>query len=873
MKKFILTIFAVILLAATFSQATLANSDISPINILFEHTTTYQPSRGVTYYQSRMMTAHGMLDVHVLRVDLHDPYIYVAPVTSGAELGLRETTTNLLYNAGAIGGINADFFGMAGAYSVHFGPMAQDGQLLAASTYANYHSNQFATFFLDNHNFPFFRYVRTSIRFANNGRENISINAYNNIGSNLDWPVAVSRTAMYDTESLNRRFEGLTKIVVENHAVRHISQPGETVTVPENGFVVILPERMAYRRRYFNVGEQAMMWITNNMHINYLGIQAAIGGGGLILQNGQFMYNRGVAPATRHPRSAVGTSRCGRYLILMTVDGRSHSVGATHAEMAYLLTRFGAHNAMHFDGGGSTTLVTSDRAGNLSVANTPADGGQRRVVNALGVFDGAEAGELYRLVLEANIPRAIVGMPLYANVFGEDELWTRVAVSTAGVTLYVEDETGGTWYGRRFTPTRAGAHVLKAAYGELSATLTIYAYNIAEIVPITNAISIFEGGQATLQFSGVATCGTSLPVPSVAALSVTPAHLGRFENGVFVATSGGAGFITARIGNISAYIPVSVGGFPIPVNMFAGQVGQLSVPASNITNVSVRNFEQNRRAISMNYTFEISTATQAAYVTFYPPLALPAIGNRQPVGLRLYVNGDGSGHWLRGRVQDGEGNTHLIDFARSADFIGWESVIAPLPNAPGPFTIDQIYMVTLNSYERTSHSVMFYRLEAMFAPVNEVQLPQRTTFTDPLRAVGTPAGTVHEFAVPTEAEYSVGRSGNFAVARLSVRDGRIVRNQWGQFLQDIRTLDMPYVVVLMDANPLNFRQRMEFELFHLAMQELRAEGRMVFVVSATGQETTLTMRDGVRYINLAEVDEYEEAIIRFWINGSEIRWG
>lgn len=93
----------------------------------------------------------------------------------------------------------------------------------------------------------------------------------------------------------------------------------------------------------------------------------------------------------RHPRSAVGVSRNGRYLILMTVDGRQpgYSEGATTAETAEWMRKLGAHNALNLDGGGSTTLVIQGPDGRPVTLNRPSGppvGMQRRVANHLGVL-------------------------------------------------------------------------------------------------------------------------------------------------------------------------------------------------------------------------------------------------------------------------------------------------------------------------------------------------------------------------------------------------------------------------------------------------------------------------------------------------------
>lgn len=100
--------------------------------------------------------------------------------------------------------------------------------------------------------------------------------------------------------------------------------------------------------------------------------------------------NRG-GMADLHPRTAVGISRDGRYLFLMTADGRQfgYSEGLTTAETAEWMRRLGAYNALNLDGGGSTTLVMQGAGGKPEVLNRPSGppaGIERRVANHLCVF-------------------------------------------------------------------------------------------------------------------------------------------------------------------------------------------------------------------------------------------------------------------------------------------------------------------------------------------------------------------------------------------------------------------------------------------------------------------------------------------------------
>ena len=84
----------------------------------------------------------------------------------------------------------------------------------------------------------------------------------------------------------------------------------------------------------------------------------------------------------RHPRTSVGFSRDSSTLFMLAVDGRSESSGGmTLAELADMMHRVGAWQAMNFDGGGSTTMVVDG-----VLVNKPSDQtGERAVGNALMV--------------------------------------------------------------------------------------------------------------------------------------------------------------------------------------------------------------------------------------------------------------------------------------------------------------------------------------------------------------------------------------------------------------------------------------------------------------------------------------------------------
>ncbi len=118
-------------------------------------------------------------------------------------------------------------------------------------------------------------------------------------------------------------------------------------------------------------------------------VPQAVGGGPRLLTDGQVTidwaaegFDAGFA-ADPNPRTAVGVTRDGHHLLLVTVDGRQGiSRGVSLAEMALILKRYGAWDAINLDGGGSTEMAV----GGLTVSSPGGEGAERPVADMLLVY-------------------------------------------------------------------------------------------------------------------------------------------------------------------------------------------------------------------------------------------------------------------------------------------------------------------------------------------------------------------------------------------------------------------------------------------------------------------------------------------------------
>ena len=598
-------------------------------------------------------------------------------------------------------------------------------------------------------------------------------------------------------------------------------------------------------------------------------------------------------------------SQDGQRVILAVVDGRGASIGATHAEMAQIMRNLGAYHAMHFDGGGSSTLVADTHfSDGLTLRNRPSEGTQRDVVNGLGVFHTATIGQTTGLLMEASADSVFLGGSVQVEVRGIDanqrvtELRPQYLTFTASAY--------GRWEGNSFHPAAHGHIRLYATYGEISTYVTVSTLNLAQIVPTPAEIRTSAGGTTNITLRGIATNGASAPLRN-AAFEVYPANLGTVTNGVFTAASGGAnaGFIRVISDGIRAYIPVTMGtvtewvtGFDsrdIPLR-WSGSVA--SVSGSVAYDSSVNN--PGNYALRLNYRFGVSESTQAAYLHFEEPVNLGS----NLYAFEIAVHGHGRGGWVRGIIRDAAGETHIVDVVPNVDFNGWRSHTVRIPaDATQPIRLEQLYIVNLTNDDASERSLFFDDLRAVRATVHgDVSIPVGNRFQNPFEAtLGTyrPAGQVdltfvgdttiydedarpdNYVALQTNAlsrfvqnrnaaffigpadivdvsgsrvggTYSFREYGNYAIIEMSARNGtpsNTLAGNWA-FFNAARNSQANTIIILLDRAPRNFSVTAEYELFHAALTTLSESGKNVFVVSASGLDTTNVLIDGVNYINL-----------------------
>jgi hypothetical protein len=264
----------------------------------------------------------------------------------------------------------------------------------------------------------------------------------------------------------------------------------------------------------------------------------------------------------------------------------------------------------------------------------------------------------------------------------------------------------------------------------------------------------------------------------------------------------------------------------------------------------------------------------------------------EPMALRMKVLGDGSGNWLRGRVTDAAGKQFAVDFSLEVNFTNWQTVTAMLPpEAVGPLMLDRIYMAALADESETEYSIHFKNLEALYPPPEIVTAPQGQRYTDPMRAdlsdITKLNSDARVYDAPLSVEgYEAQKTDDITVIKLTAKDGGLYAadaGQWAKFPKDMMNLQTQFALILLDVSPKNFNRPQEAELLHKVLAEQRVFGQRVFVVSPMAEaskdaeagdvpKAVCTIRDGVRYIELAKPGDGSAAKIRLCVEGKEIRY-
>jgi len=717
-------------------------------------------SSGVTKKNIKIFTSEGWIDANVITIDLENKNTALELLRPNNTLSNRDTLYEMVEskhaavyekdpNSKVISAINGDFFNSNKSSSI--GPTI-DGGVLFSSKYNDDSFNSFEL--LKNGTAALNQFVNPTITFKNLSRRPSPINVDYINKPFLFGDAAICLTPEFSEKTLG--YDGknnIFEIVIDNDIIIDLRYNKKATTIPKNGYVVC-----AYNQKMYDIGmnfvrgDSVELIIDDSLNKN---IDLSIGGGSILLQNGEIPNKFSLPVPGKHPRTALGIDKSGSTLLLLTVNGRTSSYrGTTESETASLLKELGAYNGINLDGGGSSELlVRNPGTVGLSIANHLSDGVERRIYNGLSVIDSSRiTNEVDQLIIETKSPKILKGASRDFSAKAFDANYNPIVLESEDIQWAVSG-VEGTFDGNRFFPTTSGRGVIYALCGKKLEMLSIEVYEGIEKLTISPSKINFETAKP-IEFtvSGYTEDGYKIPLLASDLSWDIPGKIGTMANNKLVlnnketsetsATSSNEvtvpdtnipasglneeskNYITATFSKVQKYLPVSVASTNKVLEQFEASTDEeksqfqehykfASYPEIVTGAISVENtntLENSAGATKLEYDFTTTDATRAAYMQLSSPLKLSNSINK----LGLWVNGEqGNSHWLRGTVLDGNGKAHTVDFSKDVNWDGWRYLAADIPSSLArPLTLSRIYLVETDPTKKDAGYVLIDNLTA-----------------------------------------------------------------------------------------------------------------------------------------------------------------
>lgn len=842
----------------------------SSSDLLYEKIQSRTLTKGVVYKGISRLYKAGWMDIYVLEIDAHDDNVGLKVLESAAELGGKHTVSDFANTYKVKAAVNADFFG-SGTPMSSMGQVVRNGRMEAAQNYYNGSANKYAGFYVGNDGTPFIDYVKSSMGLYGAGDVGLEMGAKNKY-TDFSKPVYFDRNAMGSTAALDSHRSDLVKIVVNEGTITDISGAGETVEIPpieSGGYVIVMNKTTAGSQlSKFHVG-QRVGFSENEIFVfrpekEISSVKLGISGGGEILRNGEAVEN-GLIISGRQPRTMIGVNKDKTKIYVVCVDGRGDSIGATHYEAAGIMSDLGCYDAIHFDGGGSTTMAIETETGGIEVINDPSEGSQRRVANAFGVSGVGESTGLSSLELSLENEDAIMfnGFPSAVYAKGLDN-----NLNATPITQQVDynADKKGTWNGNIFTPEEEGIYTIKAAAGSASGSMKVKVLGGAASLAVNIASGGIDIGEsAQLNASIINRDGFSIPADSSKIeWSVNDENIAYIKDGRLYGKAAGDVVVTAKSGAASASLNVTIGtqyasvmSFEAKRNLYASVSGEGITGSTSQTNgIAI----DGNRAIALNYGFSGNkTTTQSVFCELKKPVPLPA-GVRD---LTCWYKGGGNGCILKAIITDANDKSYGLVFDNSLSGADWQQGRAAVPSdAAFPLQIEKLCVESLNTTDEISGTVYIDNIGAIIGGSTSSVSKE---FADPLRGSldgigGNQVVIAAKGGLGADAywsdTYETKELGNVSVVTLASSSGTLTANGSEQlrYLRSyLNDMSKPTVAVCLDKSLLSNTgikdARERAAIMDILKTAVLEHNKNIIVVSTSGSGVTL--KDGIRYVSLS----------------------
>ena len=465
----------------------LAIASSSVFAVKFVKVNSYQigPGTHYSYYEeySKPWT------IHVTKIDLKDPNIFLETVTPGDVIMGRERTSSMSARSNRAGhrvvsAINGDFCDVSNGNSNS--PQVSKGEFVKAYSY--WHS----AFAYSKDGIACLTYPQYSgLVVSSDGSSSYPLSRVNETRETNNLLIYNS----YNGSSTGTNASGFERLAhpvtdwVVNDTVFCVIESDSSfagnMTIPA-GKIVLSGHDAAktFLLDECQIGDTVK--IVQQLNGTIPNLTELVGGGPKMLENGTDVSVNACAlegwPITFatywHPRTAIGYNDDSTIVYFVVVDGRqSCSRGINLIELGSFMKDLGVQNAINLDGGGSSTMIVRN-----SVMNNPSDGEERAVSNSMLCISSAPNGVFTHLQIGRDSIAVYKNKSVYLGLSGWDEHYNPTGSLDWNQLSINYDNTLGTFESNVFTAAeKNGTTSLNAEYNGETDSILVHIIELIDL--------------------------------------------------------------------------------------------------------------------------------------------------------------------------------------------------------------------------------------------------------------------------------------------------------------------------------------------------------------------------------------------------------
>jgi hypothetical protein len=669
-------------------------------------------------------SAKVQTDVHVIEVDLNDPYVSLNAISGkNNNIGKVSTILNMTKENEAVAAINADVF-VFGNEGAPLGGQITSGTFLTSPArlkgmYA-FSVSKNRKPMIDNYTFEGMVTAEDGSTFPIEG---LNKSAYNpeTTGSSYSHVnmMYIYTSAWGGAERPQNSGSTPTEVLVRNGIIEEISI-GQALPIqaPEDGYILRTHGLAAtYVKEHLQIGQSitadySLVSQTTGAKIDPSAFEMLVGGHTLLVNAGAAApFSRditGVSGSSYTSRSAVGYSEDGTKVYLITSERNGGNTGVSLKELQQIMLQLGVFKGVNLDGGGSTTMIERPLGSfSLQLAHATQYGTtQRSVANGIGVFTTAPQGTLKGVTISGS-NLMFVGQKASFSLKGYDTYYNPVEVDNSSAA-WSSSKAIGTFQGNEFTATKPGKTLVNVKSGAISTQYEVEVIGQDQIASLSvdTAAGVLAKGASiavplTVRLKNGSTYKLSGDSVKWQYIGFTAAQNGDNLTVQSVNAGAGTGYAIARYDGYPTMIPFTQGetvttfeDFEQPAYAITSQVTPAGTTTGSVSLVSDLPGQTSSRALKLDYDFTNGTGTKASYAVFNSTgLALAGA----PASMTVDLYGDNSLNWVRAEFIDADGKAHLLDLAKQLDWSGWKTVKVNFSSVgmKYPVKLKRMYVVTL----------------------------------------------------------------------------------------------------------------------------------------------------------------------------------